>query len=86
MDRNEKAIVRVTAKENDTTAVMKEVHKASDIEENDIVSIKTTGDSDEILMLGKVLAYEVEKNSENWNDAVVQEAESIKRKINDRCM
>ena len=40
MAKNEKAIVQVIAKENDTTAVMKEVHKASDIEENDIISIK----------------------------------------------
>lgn len=39
MAKNEKAIVQVIAKENDTTAVMKEVHKASDIEENDIISI-----------------------------------------------
>ena len=38
MAKNEKAIVQVIAKENDTTAVMKEVHKASDIEENDINS------------------------------------------------
>ena len=38
MAKNEKAIVQVIAKENDTTAVMKEVHKASDIEENDIIS------------------------------------------------
>ena len=36
MAKNEKAIVQVIAKENDTTAVMKEIHKASDIEENDI--------------------------------------------------
>ena len=70
MAKNEKAIVQVIAKENDTTAVMKEVHKASDIEENDIISIKldeeNSGEIDEIIMLGKVLAHEVEENSENW--------------------
>ena len=31
MAKNEKAIVQVIAKENDTTAVMQEVHKAYDI-------------------------------------------------------
>ena len=50
---------------------MKEVHKASDIEENDIISIKldeeNSGEIDEIIMLGKVLAHEVEENSENWD-------------------
>ena len=70
MAKNEKAIVQVIAKENDTTAVMKEVHKASD----------------EIIMLGKVLAHEVEENSENWDYDLVQEAKSITRKINNRCM
>ena len=79
MAKNEKAIVQVIAKENDTTAVMKEVHKASDIEENDIISIKlneeNSGEIDEIIMLGKVLAHEVEECS------VVQEAKSVARKI-----
>ena len=76
MAKNEKAIVQVIAKENDTTAVMKEVHKASDIEENDIISIKldeeNSGEIDEIIMLGKVLAHEVEENSENWDYDLVQ--------------
>lgn len=85
MAKNEKAIVQVIAKENDTTAVMKEVHKASDIEENDIISIKldeeNSGEIDEIIMLGKVLAHEVEENSENWDYDLVQEAKSITRKI-----
>lgn len=79
MAKNEKAIVRVIAKENDTTAVMKEVHKASDIEEN-------SGEIDEIIMLGKVLAREVEENSENWDYDLVQEAKSITRKINNSRM
>ena len=65
MAKNEKAIVQVIAKENDTTAVMKEVHKASDIEENDIISVKLNEENseeiDEIIMLGKVLAHEVEE-------------------------
>ena len=87
MAKNEKAIVQVIAKENDTTAVMKEVHKASDIEENDIISIKLDEEnSGEIIMLGKVLAHEVEENSENWDYDLVQEAKSITRKINNRCM
>lgn len=90
MAKNEKAIVQVIAKENDTTAVMEEVHKASDIEENDIISIKldeeNSGEIDEIIMLGKVLAHEVEENSENWDYDLVQEAKSITRKINNRCM
>ena len=85
MAKNEKAIVQVIAKENDTTAVMKEVHK-----ENDIISIKldeeNSGEIDEIIMLGKVLAHEVEENSENWDYDLVQEAKSITRKINNRCM
>ena len=55
MAKNEKAIVQVIAKENDTTAVMKEVHKASDIEENDIISIKldeeNSGEIDDIIIL-----------------------------------
>ncbi|MCB6613295.1 hypothetical protein LI127_08570 [Anaerostipes hadrus] len=79
MAKNEKAIVRVIAKENDTTAVMKEVHKASDTEEN-------SGEIDEIIMLGKVLAHEVEENSENWDYDLVQEAKSITRKINNSRM
>ncbi len=37
-------------------------------------------------MFGKVLAHEVEENSENWDDALVQEDEAITRKINNRCM
>ena len=41
---------------------------------------------DEIIMLGKVLAHEVEENSENWDYDLVQEAKSITRKINNRCM
>ena len=85
MAKNEKAIVQVIAKENDTTAVMKEVHKASDIEENDIISIKlneeNSGEIDEIIMLGKVLAHEVEECSEKWDATVVQEAKSVARKI-----
>ena len=87
MAKNEKAIVQVIAKENDTTAVMKEVHKASDIEENDIkIDEENSGEIDEIIMLGKVLAHEVEENSENWDYDLVQEAKSITRKINNRCM
>ena len=89
MAKNEKAIVQVIAKENDTTAVMKEIHKASD-KENDIISIKldeeNSGEIDEIIMLGKVLAHEVEENSENWDYDLVQEAKSITRKINNSCM
>lgn len=85
MAKNEKAIVQVIAKENDTTAVMKEVHKASDIEENDIISIKlneeNSGEIDEIIMLGKVLVHEVEECSEKWDATVVQEAKSVARKI-----
>ena len=80
MAKNEKAIVQVIAKENDTTAVMKEVHKASDLDE------ENSGEIDEIIMLGKVLAHEVEENSENWDYDLVQEAKSITRKINNRCM
>ena len=90
MAKNEKAIVRVIEKENDTTAVMKEVYKASDIEENDIISIKSneenSGEIDEIIMFGKVLAHEVEENSENWDDDLVREAKSITRKINNSRM
>ena len=90
MAKNEKEIVQVIAKENDTTAVMKEVHKASDIEENDIISVKLNEENseeiDEIIMLGKVLAHEVEENSENWDYDLVQEAKSITRKINNSRM
>ena len=69
---------------------MKEVHKASDIEENDIISVKLNEENseeiDEIIMLGKVLAHEVEENSENWDYDLVQEAKSITRKINNSRM
>ena len=47
---------------------------------------ENSGEIDEIIMLGKVLAHEVEENSENWDYDLVQEAKSITRKINNRCM
>ena len=72
MAKNEKAIVRVIAKENDIISIKLD-------EEN-------SGDIDEIIMLGKVLAHEVEENSENWDYDLVQEAKSITRKINNSCM
>ena len=87
MAKNEKAIVQVIAKENDTTAVMKEVHKASDIEENDIISIKLDEEnSGDIQGTGIEPDIKVEENSENWDYDLVQEAKSITRKINNRCM
>ena len=72
MAKNEKAIVQVIAKENDIISIKLD-------EEN-------SGEIDEIIMLGKVLAHEVEENSENWDYDLVQEAKSITRKINNRCM
>ena len=67
MAKNEKAIVQVIAKEND------------------IISIKlneeNSGEIDEIIMLGKVLAHEVEECSEKWDATVIQEAKSVARKI-----
>ena len=50
------------------------------------INEENSGEIDEIIMLGKVLAHEVEENSENWDYDLVQEAKSITRKINNRCM
>ena len=53
--------------------------------ENDIISIKlneeNSGEIDKIIMLGKVLAHEVEECSEKWDATVVQEVKSVARKI-----
>lgn len=87
METNEKVLLQVISEgnENESPKVKKEIHKLSDIEENDIVSVKVkkenSEDIDEIIIMGKVLVQEIEKNSGTWDDMKIKAAKSLLKKF-----
>ena len=71
---------------NENQKVLKEIHNISDIGANDVISVKVISEEknsdDEIIIMGKVLIQEIEKNSGTWDDVIKEVAESLLKKFN----